>query len=85
MTCENKNIIYSDMRYNRYMADDRNQNLGGSISKKNSKFCNYNDCKKTAVYNYQFMKPKFCCDHKNKYMVNIKKKHIFFPYHYKSH
>ena len=23
-----------------------------------------------------FMKPKFCLDHKNEYMVNIKKKHI---------
>ena len=32
-----------------------------------------------------FMKPKFCFDHKNEYMVNIKKKHILFPYHYKSH
>ena len=34
MTCENKNIIYNDMRYYRYMTDDKIQNLGGSIFKK---------------------------------------------------
>ena len=32
-----------------------------------------------------FMKPKFCFDHKNEYMVNIKKKHILCTYHYLSH
>ena len=32
-----------------------------------------------------FMKPKFCFDHKNEYMVNIKKKHILCPCHYLSH
>ena len=31
------------------------------------------------------MKPRFCLDHKNEYMVNIRKKHILCPYHYKSH
>ena len=31
------------------------------------------------------MKPKFCFDHKNEYMVNIRKRHILCPYHYKSH
>ena len=40
---------------------------------------------KTAIYNYMFMKPKFCLDHKNEYMVNIRKKHILCSYHYKSH
>ena len=64
------------MGYNRYMTGDRNQNLGESISKKNSKFCNYSNCKKTAIYNYMFMKPKFCFDHKNEYIVNIRKKNI---------
>ena len=34
MTCENKNIIYNDMGYNRYMTDERNQKSGESISKK---------------------------------------------------
>ena len=56
-----------------------------SISKKNSKFCNYNHCKKTAIYNYMFMKPKFCFDHKNEYMVNMRKKHRLCPYHYISY
>ena len=73
------------MKYNRYMTDDRNQKSGDSISKKNSKICNYDNCKKTAIYNYIFMKPKFCSDHKNEYMANIKKKHILRPYHYLSH
>ena len=71
------------MRYDRYMTDDRNQNLGGSISKKNSKFCNYNNSNKTTIYNYMLMKPKLCFDYKNEYMVNIREKHILFPYHYK--
>ena len=32
MTCENKNIIYNDMEYNRYITDDRN--LGKVFPKK---------------------------------------------------
>ena len=44
-----------------------------------------NNCRKTAIYNYMFMKPKFCFDHKNEYMVNIKKNHRLCPYHYLSH
>ena len=40
------------MRYNRYMTDDRNQNLGKNISKKNIIIFNYNNCNKTAIYNY---------------------------------
>ena len=31
---KNKNIIYSNMEYNRYMTNDRNQKSGESISKK---------------------------------------------------
>ena len=57
----------------------------GKVFPKKSKFCNYNNCKKTAIYNYMFMKPKFCFDHKNEYMVNIIKKHILYLYHYKSY
>ena len=74
------------MEYNRYMTDNRNQNLGDTISKKkNSKFCNYDNCNKTAIYNYWGMKPKFCFDHKDKYHVNIPKKHVLCIYHYLSH
>ena len=50
----------------------------GRIFPKNSKFCNYNNCNKTAIYNYMFMQPKFCSDHKNEYMVNIRKKNIYY-------
>ena len=32
-----------------------------------------------------FMKPKFCLDHKNEYMVNIRKKHRLCPYYYISY
>ena len=42
---KNKNIIYSNMEYNRYMTGDRNQKSGGSISK----FCDYDNCNKTAI------------------------------------
>ena len=73
------------MEYNRYMADDRNRKFGNPVSKKNSKFFNYDNCNKTAIYNYWGMKPKNCFDHKNEYMVNILKKHILYPYHYLSH
>ena len=77
--------IYTDLKYNRYMTDDRNQKSGNTISKKNSKFCNYDNCNKTAIYNYWGMKPKFCFDHKDKYHVNIPKKHILCSLHYLSH
>ena len=77
--------IYTDLKYNRYMTDDRNRKSGNPVSKKNSKFCNYDNCNKTAIYYYWGMKPKFCFDHKDKYHVNIPKKHILCPYHYLSH
>ena len=54
MICENKNIIYNDMEYNRYITDDRHQKSGESMSKKNSKFCNYNNCKK-QLYTITFL------------------------------
>ena len=62
------------MKYNRYMTDDRNQKSGGNISKKIPNFVIIIITKKTAIYNYMFMKPKFCFDHKNEYVVNIRKK-----------
>ena len=71
---KNKNIMYSNMEYNRYMTDDRNRKSGDPVSKKYSKFCNYDNCNKTAIYNYWGIKPKFCLDHKNEYMINIPKK-----------
>ena len=60
-------------------------NLGTLFPKKNSKFSNYDNCEKTAIYNYWGMKPKFCFDHKDKYHVNIPKKHTLCSIHYISH
>ena len=77
--------IYTDLKYNRYMTDDRNQKSGDPVSKKNSKFCNHDNCNKTARYNYWGMRPKFCFDHKDKYHVNIPKKHILCSLQYLSH
>ena len=60
-------------------------NLGTLFPKKILNFENYDNCNKTAIYNYWGMKPKFCFDHKDKYYVNIPKKHILCTYHYLSH
>ena len=64
--------IYTDLKYNRYMTDDRNRKSGNPVSK----ICNHDNCNKTAIYNYWGMKPKFSFDHKDEYHVNIPKKHI---------
>ena len=77
--------IYTDLKYKRYMTDDRNRKSGNPVSKKNPKSCNHNNCNKTAIYNYWGMKPKFCFDHNDKYHVNIPKKHILCIIHYISH
>ena len=77
--------IYTDLKYNRYMTDDRNRKSGNPVSKKKSKSCYHNNCNKTAIYNYWGMKPKFCFDHKDKYYVNIPKKHILCIIHYIPH
>ena len=76
MTYEkNKNIIYNDMRYNRYMTGDRNQNLGEVISKKIPNFVIIMIVKNSYISLYVYETQIFF-DHKNKYMVNIRKKHI---------
>ena len=61
--------IYTDLKYNRYMTDDRNRKSGNPVSK----FCNYNNCNKIAIHNHWGMKPRFCFDHKGKHHVNIPK------------
>ena len=33
--------IYTDLKYNRYMTDDRNRKSGNPVFKKNSKSCNH--------------------------------------------
>ena len=75
---KNNNIIYNNMEYNRYMTDDRNQNSGNPITRKNSKFCNYDNCDKTAIYNYWGMKPKFCLDHKKINTMLIYRRSIYY-------
>ena len=82
MTDEKKSkTIYTDLKYNRYMTDDRNRKSGNPVSK----FCNYDNCNKTAIYNYWGMRPRFCFDHKDKYHVNTPKKHILCFKHFISH
>ena len=71
--------IYTDLKYNRYMTDDKNRKSGNPVSKK---ILNHDNCNKTAIYNYWGMKPIFCFDHKDKYHVNIPKKHILCFTHY---
>ena len=61
--------IYTDLKYNRYMTDDRNRKSGNPVSK----FCNHDNCNKIVMYNHWGMKPRFCFDHKGKHHVNIPK------------
>ena len=61
--------IYTDLKYNRYMTDDRNRKSGNTISK----FCIHDNCNKEAIYNFWGMEPKYCIDHKKDYYVNIYK------------
>ena len=67
MTHEKKSkTIYTDLKYNRYMTDDRNRKFGNPVYK----FCFYDKCKNEALYNYWGMKPKYCIYHK-KITMNI--------------
>ena len=61
--------IYADLKYNRYMTNDRNRKSGNPVSK----FCNHDNCNKTAIYNHCGMKPIFYFDHKGEHHVNILK------------
>ena len=55
--------IYTDLKYNRYMTDDRNRKSGNTISK----FCIHDNCNKKAEYYFWGMKPQYCVDHKEIY------------------
>ena len=59
--------IYTDLKYNRYMTDDKNQKSGNPVYK----ICIHDNCNKKAKYNFWGMKPKYCIDHKKDYYVNI--------------
>ena len=64
MTHEKKSkTIYTDLKYNGYMTDDRNRKSGNTISK----FCIHDNCNKKAEYYFWGMKPQYCIDHKEIY------------------
>ena len=59
--------IYTDLKFNKYMTDDRNRKSGNPVSK----FCIHDNCDKEAKYNFWGMRPRYCIDHKKDYHVNI--------------
>ena len=59
--------IYTDLKYNRYMTDDRNRKSGNPVFK----ICIHDNCNNEAKYNHWGMKPRFCFKHKEDYHVNI--------------
>ena len=59
--------IYTDLKYNRYMTDDRNRKSGNPVSK----FCIQDNCNNEAIYDHWGMRPKYCIDHKDEHHVNI--------------
>ena len=59
--------IYTDLKYNRYMTDDRNRKSGNPVSK----FCTQDNCNNEALYNHWGMEPKYCINHKKDYHVNM--------------
>ena len=64
MTHEKKSkTIYTDLKYNGYMTDDRNPKSRNTISK----FCIHDNCNKKAEYYFWGMKPQYCIDHKEIY------------------
>ena len=55
--------IYTDLKFNRYMTDDRNRKSGSPIYKT----CIHDNCDKKAEYNFWGRKPKYCINHKEVY------------------
>ena len=70
--------IYTDLKFNRYMTDDRNQKSGNPVSK----FCIQDKCNKEALYNFWGMKPQYCIDHKEDYHVDIYENPVTKKYNY---
>ena len=69
----------------KYCFDHKNEHHVNIPENPVSKFCNYDNCKKTAIYNHRGMRPRFYFDHKDKYHVNTSKKHILCYKHFISH
>ena len=84
---KNKNIIYSNMGYNKYMTEhvepDKYFYVRGGIFKKRSKYCKVEDCFKISSYGID--KIERCLNHRLKDMMNIRRKHILCKIHDISH
>ena len=84
---KNKNIIYSNMGYNKYMTEHVEPNkyfyVRGGIFKKRSKYCKVEDCFKISSYGID--KIERCLNHRLKNMTNIRRKHILCEIHDISH
>ena len=81
-----KNIIYSNMEYNKYMTEHVEPNkyfyVRGGIFQKRSKYCKV-DCFKISSYGID--KIERCLNHRLKDMTNIRRKHILCKIHDISH
>ena len=84
---KNKNMIYSNMVYNKYMTEHVEPNkyfyVRGGIFKKRSKYCKVEDCFKISSYGID--KVERCLNHRLKDMTNIRRKHILCKIHDISH
>ena len=82
-----KNIIYSNMGYNKYMTENVEPNkyfyVRGRIFQKRSKYCKVEDCFKISSYGID--KIERCLNHRLKDMTNIRRKHILYKIHDISH
>ena len=82
---QNKNIIYSNMRYNKYMTEHVESNkyfyVRGGIIQKKSQYCKVEDCFKISSYGVCNRIDR-CLDHRLRFMTNIIKKHILCKTHY---
>ena len=84
---KNKNIIYSNIGYNKYMTEHVEPNkyfyVRGGIFQKRSKYCKVEDCFKISSYGID--KIERCFNHRLKSMTNIRRKHILCKIHDISH
>ena len=84
---KNKNIIYSNMGYNKHMTEhvepDKYFYVRGGILKKRSKYCKVEDCFKISSYGID--KIERCLNHRLKDMTNKRRKHILCKIHDISH
>ena len=83
-----KNIIYSNMIYNKYMTERVEANkyfyVRRGIIQKKSQYCKVEDCFKISSYGFCNRIDR-CLDHRLRFMTNIRKKHILCKIHDISH